>query len=91
MCYMERVTHREMRNQSAELLRRVEAGESFIVTNRGHATAVIRPATPQTVEELIRQGHGRNATKDILTLRSIPRRVSTRSSADILRDSRGTW
>ncbi len=40
---MERIPHRELRNQSAEILRRVEAGESFEITNHGKVVAVIRP------------------------------------------------
>lgn len=91
MCYMRSVTHREMRNQSADLLRRVEAGESFIVTNNGRAAAVIGPAQGRTLDELIEQGQGRAALRDILSLRDITRRPSRHSSAELLDDSRGTW
>ena len=41
---METVTHREMRNRSGEILRRVEAGETLQVTNNGHLAALIVPA-----------------------------------------------
>ncbi len=37
------VSHRELRNNSAEILRAVAAGESFIVTNHGLAVAVLTP------------------------------------------------
>lgn len=40
---MDTVTHREMRNRSGEILRRVEAGESIQVTNNGRPAAVIVP------------------------------------------------
>ena len=32
---METVSHRELRNRSGEVLRAVEAGESFTITNGG--------------------------------------------------------
>ncbi|HRQ01085.1 MAG TPA: type II toxin-antitoxin system prevent-host-death family antitoxin [Terrimesophilobacter sp.] len=88
---MKPVTHREMRNQSAEILRRVEAGESFIVTNNGRAAAVIGPTQGRTVDELIEQGQGRGALRDILSLRDIVRLPSKRSSSELLDDSRGSW
>lgn len=39
------VSHRELRNNSAGILRAVAAGESFIVTNHGSAVAVIKPVS----------------------------------------------
>lgn len=44
---MERIAHRDLRNSSAEILRRVAAGESFEVTNHGEVVAVLSP--PGTV------------------------------------------
>jgi Antitoxin of toxin-antitoxin stability system len=40
---METVAHREPRNHSAEVLRRVQSGESFEVTNDGHIVAILTP------------------------------------------------
>lgn len=40
---MEIISQRQMRNDSSEILRRVEAGESFIVTNRGREVARLTP------------------------------------------------
>lgn len=40
---MERIAHRDLRNRSAEILRRVAAGESFEVTNHGDVVAVLVP------------------------------------------------
>lgn len=42
---MERIAHRDLRNNSSEILRRVAAGESFEVTNHGVVVAVLRPPT----------------------------------------------
>jgi prevent-host-death family protein len=40
---MERIAHRELRNNSADILRRVAAGESFEITNHGEVVAVLTP------------------------------------------------
>lgn len=50
VCYMKEehalptLAHRDLRNRSAEVLRRVRQGESFHVTNRGEIVALIAPA-----------------------------------------------
>jgi prevent-host-death family protein len=38
-----RISQRELRNQSAALLREVEAGETFVVTRNGTQVAELRP------------------------------------------------
>lgn len=48
---METISQRQMRNDSAAILRRVEAGESFIITNRGVEVARLTPfASRQSTE-----------------------------------------
>ncbi|MCY7404893.1 MAG: type II toxin-antitoxin system prevent-host-death family antitoxin [Cryobacterium sp.] len=37
------IPHRELRNNSAEVLRAVEAGETFQITNHGEVVAVLSP------------------------------------------------
>ena len=37
------ISHRELRNNSGEVLRAVAAGETFIVTNNGEPVAELRP------------------------------------------------
>jgi len=41
---METISHRELRNNSADILRRVSAGESFDVSNNGVVVAHLSPA-----------------------------------------------
>ncbi|WP_169799302.1 type II toxin-antitoxin system Phd/YefM family antitoxin [Nocardioides jensenii] len=48
---MERIPHRQLRNQSAEVLRRVAGGESFEITNHGEVVAVLRPPTSDDLWE----------------------------------------
>lgn len=38
------IAQRDLRNDSADILRRVEAGEEFIVTRNGTPVAELRPA-----------------------------------------------
>lgn len=40
---MEHIPHRDFRNQSSEVLRRVESGESIAITNHGKPVAVLHP------------------------------------------------
>ena len=41
----EQIPHRELRNNSAAVLRRVQAGETIEVTNHGEVVAVLVPPT----------------------------------------------
>lgn len=38
------IQHRRLRNDSSEVLRRVQAGETFQITNRGEVVAILSPA-----------------------------------------------
>lgn len=91
LCYMDTVTHREMRNNSGEILRRVEAGESVRVTNNGRVAALIVPPAADALAELAQRGQLRPALRDPSTLREIRRRAAHRTSEEILADSRGQW
>lgn len=53
---METISQRQLRNQSGEVLRRVAAGESFVVANDGVPTAVLTPVRPTPHEQLIASG-----------------------------------
>ncbi|HWI31376.1 MAG TPA: type II toxin-antitoxin system prevent-host-death family antitoxin [Microbacterium sp.] len=88
---MRSVTHREMRNNSAELLRRVEAGESVMITNHGKAAAVISPAGHPPIEVLVERGHVRVAIRGAESLTTIARRRGKLTSRQILDDSRRSW
>lgn len=49
------VPHRELRNHSAELLRRAAAGESFEVTNNGRVVAMLVPPPASPLEAHLRR------------------------------------
>ena len=84
-CYtltMTTVAHRELRNNSADLLRRAAAGESFEVTNNGRVVAMLIP--PQT-SPLERRLAAQLVTHPTATrLPRIARVRSTTPTADLL-------
>lgn len=76
------IPHRELRNRSSEVLRRVQAGETIQVTNHGEVVAVLSPPgrglAPRVVVARHRGGFG-----------SIPRVRSSetvRQALDALRE-----
>ncbi len=91
VCDMEEITHRQMRNDSAEVLRRVAAGETLLVTNNGQPAAIIGPPQGDVLAMLAAQGQLREALASPETLRAITRRRPSRTTAEILDDVRGRW
>ncbi|HHW83398.1 MAG TPA: type II toxin-antitoxin system prevent-host-death family antitoxin [Actinomycetales bacterium] len=83
---METISHRELRNNSAEILRRVAAGESFTVTNHGEVAAVIAPPELSELDRLRQAGRVRAATKP-RQFSKLPR-VSGPPTSEILDDLR---
>lgn len=89
---MATISHREMRNNSAEVLRRAEAGERIVVTNHGKPVAVISPVPRNGLEEARARGEVREATISFAeALKHITPVTSDISSEELLRDVRGEW
>lgn len=88
---MRTVTHREMRNQSGEILREVASGETVQVTNHGRIAALIVPPGIDTLADLASRGQVRAAQRPLASLRSIARQRSRTSSKAIVADVRGRW
>jgi prevent-host-death family protein len=91
LCYMRTVTHREMRNQSGEILRRVADGETVQVTNHGEPAALIVPPGTDPLADLGVRGQMRPARRPVSSLGSIQRRKSATRSDAIVADVRGRW
>lgn len=91
MCYVKEITHRQMRNDSADVLRRVSAGETILVTNHGQPAAVIGPPPGDVLVLLAAQGQVREAVDPPTNLRSIDRKRSKKTTAEIIADVRGRW
>lgn len=91
MCYMETISHRDMRNHSGELLRRVQAGESVVITSRGQSVAIVSPIGRNVLDDLEERGQLRRARRPVAALAEIQARPSSLSSAEIIDDARGSW
>lgn len=93
-CYVppvERITHRELRNNSADVLRRVAAGESFEVTNHGSVVAVLGPPRHESVlDRLIAEGRAVPARRSLSNaLEKITRVKLDVTTQEIIDDLRG--
>lgn len=90
---MTTIPHRELRNNSAEILRRVAAGEIIDVTNNGKLVATLSPPVTDPVERLRLQGKLRPALphvnfRDLVSEHAVKLDVTTE---EILADLRGEW
>ena len=79
---MKSISQRELRNDSAAVLRKVAAGESFRVTTRGNPVAVVSPLTEGPRDALIL----REGSDDY---HFPPGAQVSESSGDALRELRG--
>ena len=79
---MGQISQRELRNDNAEVVRRVESGESLTVTRRGVPVARLVPVGADSLacERAAREG---------VKFANIPRVIVPESSAEILDDLRG--
>jgi prevent-host-death family protein len=84
------ISHRELRNNSAEVLRAVGAGETIEVTNHGEVAAVLVPPSLTAYERLVAAGKVREPRSDRpVDLRRIRRVTAPVSSTEIIADVRG--
>lgn len=71
MSHMERIGVRELRRDASAILRRVAAGETVEVTDRGRPVAVLLRTMPSGLLRLEREGLLRRAEADLLALRPV--------------------
>ncbi len=86
---MKQITHRQLRNDSGEVLRRVAAGETLLITNSGEPAALIGPPEGDMLAHLIARGQVREALAPAAALRSIKRKKAGLTTAAIIDDVRG--
>jgi prevent-host-death family protein len=91
-CYVpgvETITHRELRNDSASILARVAAGESFTITNHGKPVAVLRPAStaPPTLK-VSRPRKRKGGFSQLKPAKLPPGSPTTQETLDFLREDR---
>jgi prevent-host-death family protein len=83
---VERIPHRELRNNSAEILRRVAAGESFEITNHGEVVAVLGPPRARLALEIVKPATRKGGWQDLKPVRRDG--PSTQEILDELREDR---
>jgi prevent-host-death family protein len=87
---MRTISHRELRNNSADVLRAVSAGEIVEVTNHGEVAAVLVPPSLTVYERLVAAGKVRRPREDRrVDLRCIRRVTTPLTSEAIIADVRG--
>ena len=87
---MRTISHRELRNNSSEVLRAVSAGEIVEVTNHGEVAAVLVPPSLTPYERLVAAGKVRQPREDRrVDLRRIRRVAAPLTSEAIIADVRG--
>jgi prevent-host-death family protein len=86
---MKEITHRQMRNESGDVLRRVGRGESILVTNNGLPAAVISPPPSDVLALLSAYAQLREALRPPAALLSIERTTSSKPSTEMIDDARG--
>ncbi|WP_314919923.1 type II toxin-antitoxin system prevent-host-death family antitoxin [Actinomyces oris] len=84
--YMQTIMHRELRNNSAAILHRVQAGETFEITSNGEPVATLSPISRDRRPILRQQGAVREATH--VDFRALKRTADVSSQA-VLDDLRG--
>lgn len=88
---MRRISHRELRNNSSEILRSVDNGESFEITNYGRVVALIVPAPLSPLEQLRAAGRTRRPARspgDLLEIEPIRVPGDSETELDALRSER---
>ena len=91
MCYMESVGVRELRQNASELLDRVQAGESFEITNHGRPVArLVGIGTRGTASyaELVGQGLLQPGRGDPLAVIPVQRPAGSPSTSALLAQDR---
>lgn len=88
---MNEVTHRELRNDSGNVLRRAREGETMLITNHGVITATIGPPPNDTLSDLAARGMLRDSLADPSTLTTIRRHKAQLTSAEIVSDVQSRW
>lgn len=66
MSHMERIGVRELRRDASVILRRVAAGETVEITDRGRPVAILVQAMPSGLARLEREGLLRGSEGDLL-------------------------
>lgn len=85
---MERVGVRELRRDASAILRRVAAGETVEVTDRGRPVAVLLKTMPSGLARLEREGLVRPAQADLAELVPVQPPAGTAAPSTLVSEGR---
>ena len=86
---MTRAGIRELRQNASALIRRVIAGETIEVTDRGRPVARIVPLRGRSIlDQLVAEGRATQATGDLLDAKPIPLPPGKRPLSEVLAELR---
>ncbi len=88
MSHMERVGVRELRRDASAVLRRVAAGETIEVTDRGRPVAILTKSMPSGLSRLEREGLLRNAEGRLLDLEPIRLPANAAAPSQVVSEGR---
>jgi prevent-host-death family protein len=88
MSHMERIGVRELRRDASGALRRVAAGETIEVTDRGRPVAVLTKSMPSGLARLEREGLLRRAVGRLLELEPMRLPAGVRPPSEIVSEGR---
>lgn len=89
MSHMERVGVRELRRDASAILRRVAAGETIEVTDRGRPVAVLVRSLPSGLARLEREGLVRPGEGDLAAIDPVPMPSGTTPPSRLVDEARG--
>ena len=85
---MDNVGVRELRRDASAVLRRVAAGETIQVTDRGRPVALMVKAMPDGLERLEAEGMIRQGSGDLLALQPVRPRAGVPLPSQLVSDGR---
>ena len=85
---MERIGIRELRQQASSVLRRVSAGETVEVTDRGRPVALIVRTMPSGLARLEQEGLLRRSDGDLLALEPVRPTPGSRPPSELVSEGR---
>jgi len=82
------IPQRELRNHYAQILRDVQAGAVYTITDRGKPIAQLAPLARHPLDQAIEAGYARAASAPLKPTRRLTPRPGSRPSEEVIRADR---